>query len=191
MSAPIVIIGVDPGQRGAIASCEIDALPAVHVRFANGADGYYRDGILGMQRAVAALLQAAKAAGWAGHGTVIVVLESIGKWRSRHEGIDSTEAAMRAHQEWRSAIEDLGWELFERPTQWLDRTAGLQRRTRGGRNRKSEVALFVHELASGGQIDIAMDDLIPPGMRTLSDGATDAILFMFAGRRALAGVIPE
>jgi hypothetical protein len=34
-------------------------------------------------------------------------------------------------------------------------------------------------------------DLIPPGMRTLSDGATDAILFMFAGRRALAGVIPE
>lgn len=186
MSAPIFVIGVDPGQRGAIASCCTDTLPAVAVRFANGSDGYYGDAF-GFDRAVDALLRAARDAGWRGLGTVVVVLESLGKWRSKRESVSATETSTRAHQDWRSAVAELGFELFERPTQWLDRNAGLERKTRGGRNRKAEVALFVSHLAAEGYIDVALDDLIPPGMRTLSDGATDAILFMVAGRRVLGG----
>ena len=186
MSAPIFVLGVDPGQRGAIASCCIDTLPAMTVAFADGADGYYGKSF-GFDCAVEALLQAARSAGWKGVGTVVVVLESLGKWRSKRESVSATETSTRAHQDWRSAVGDLGWELFERPTQWLDRNAGLERTTRGGRNRKAEVALFVSHLAAEGYIDVALDDLIPPGMRTLSDGATDAILFMVAGRRVLGG----
>ena len=193
MDTPIVVIGIDPGQRGAIASCSTDSRSDVNVLFAEGAAGYYCAGMLGLSAAVGALTRSAENAGWDGDRPVVVVLEALGKWRTRHEGVNSTFAATRAHQEWRDAVELLGarvgqnceWCLFERQTQWLDRNAGLKRTTKGGRNRKAEVALFVGQLAREGRISLSLDELIPPGMRTLSDGATDAILFMLAGCRVL------
>lgn len=187
MSRPIVIIGVDPGQRGAIASCSLDRPSEVHVRFAEGPSGYYFDSQLELPAVVSALTVAAENAGWKKGDFIVVVLEALGKWRTRFEGVDSTESATRAHQAWRDAVKVLGWDLFERQTQWLDRHAGLKRTTKGGRNRKAEVALFIDHLASEGVVDISLDELIPPGRRTFSDGAADAILFMRAGCRALAG----
>ena len=188
MRRRMVVIGVDPGQRGAIASCSLARPSEVHVRFAEGPSGYYCGSQLELPAVVSALTVAAENAGWGDGCPVVVVLEALGKWRARFEGVDSTESATRAHQAWRAAVEVLGWDLFERQTQWLDRQAGLERTTKGGRNRKAEVALFISHLATEGIVDLSLDELIPPGRRTLCDGAADAILFMLAGCRVLGGV---
>ena len=68
----------------------------------------------------------------------------------------------------------------------IEQRAGFKRRTVGRTNRKAEIGRWVEWMQGRGELPADVD-LVPPGGRVVSDGATDATLHAWAALRIIGG----
>ncbi len=195
-------IGIDYGATGAAVAIGprrgADGPHRVAVRHAGGRRGYYggaRAGLLDVRvvrdtlRAIAAEVTPDDA-----DSRRFVVIESLQV--RRRQSVQSTRDTSRDHGVWCSAVRLLGWPMATHasargsldgmsPTT-IEARGGFKRRTVGRQNRKIEIRRWVEWLQLGGTLPADLD-LVPPGGRVVSDGATDAVLHAWAALRIIGG----
>lgn len=178
MSGPIVFVGIDPGQRGAVAAVRSwGGSTRAAVVFGGGASGYHGPTL----RAGAAQMAIAEVVAQVGGGAdpVVVGLERLGLRES--EGVRSTSTASESWGVWRAVLE-LHYPDSHRlvQTQQVDRAMGLPQGMGAARK-----VLVIHEVSTSlARVGVRLS-LVPPGGRVPSDGAADALLIAMALERGL------
>ena len=200
---PVLIgIGIDYGVTGAAVAIGprrgADGPHRLAVRHAHGRGGYYAGGRAGSLdvRIARHILQLIVEEVTPGRppARVFVVIEALQVRRS--QSVQSTRDTARDHGVWCAAVQTLDYRLATHATArgshdglapaTIEQRAGFKRRTVGRKNRKAEIGRWVDWMALGGQLPADVD-LVPPGGRVVSDGATDATLHAWAALRIIGG----
>jgi hypothetical protein len=175
----LTYVGIDPGQRGAVAAVRVTRdRAALGLRWGHGRGGYHGPRLSAVA-ARAALAEAVVEAGGAG-GEVIVGLEALGLRRG--EDVRATSTAAQAYGVWLALLElDYPDQYRIVSTAIVDRAMGIPRGV--GAIRKALVIVEAAQAAM--RLGVPGVSLVPPGGRTPSDGAADALLIALALQRGL------
>jgi hypothetical protein len=187
----VVFVGIDPGQRGAVAAVRtVQQEPRSAARVvsavvchAGGAGGYQGSArTLDPRRAALAIEHVVAAAGPAGH--VLVAIEALG--RRPGEGVVSTSTAGLSWGVWQAVLALRGWTYRTVQTQAVDRALGLQPVGRVARKALITYQTALVLSAATSSTEAQWREVLTPGRgRTVSDGGADALWIALGLARGL------